>query len=126
MDHDRPWGVSGDAVTRVPTITPGRVVLRIAEMLIHLGFQAGLEDPLGQTAQQPVRADQVMSPTPTTASGLTMTGGYDSPSCRSKTSPGSSASSKTGCCTPPTTRTTSSRSSLGEAPSPAQPISTAG
>src|SRR5215204_7508784 len=34
-------------------------VLRVAEMLIHLDLQAGLEDLLRQPGQQPARTDEI-------------------------------------------------------------------
>ena len=46
-------------VTRVGAVAAGRVVLGVAEMLIHLDLQAGLEDLLGEITQQPSRADQI-------------------------------------------------------------------
>ena len=46
-------------VTRVGAVAAGRVVLGVAEMLIHLDLQPGLEDLLGEITQQPSRADQI-------------------------------------------------------------------
>ena len=46
-------------VAGVAAIAAGRVVLGVAEMLIHLDLQAGLEDLLGEITEQPSRADQV-------------------------------------------------------------------
>jgi len=40
-------------------ITPGRVVAVVAEMISDLRFQAGLQHPLGQIAEQAARADQL-------------------------------------------------------------------
>ena len=42
-------------------VTASRSVFFIAEVLVHLDFQAGLEDPLGQPGQQTVRPDQIDS-----------------------------------------------------------------
>jgi hypothetical protein len=45
-------------VTRVATVAAVSGVLRVTEMLFHLDFEAGLEDLLGQIAQQTARAHQ--------------------------------------------------------------------
>lgn len=46
------------AVTAVGAITTGRLVLAVAEMLVHLRCQRGLQEPFGQLLQQPVAAQQ--------------------------------------------------------------------
>lgn len=46
-------------VAGVPSVAPGRVVAGVAEMLVHLRFQAGLEDLLGQIVEQPARAHEL-------------------------------------------------------------------
>lgn len=45
-------------VAGVPAVAPDGLVGLIADVLGHLGFQAGLEDHLRQPAQQPVRPAQ--------------------------------------------------------------------
>jgi hypothetical protein len=54
------------AVAGVLTVAADRVVLAIAEMVIHLALQSGLDDHLGQPAQQPAFARQLqpLSPSP--------------------------------------------------------------
>jgi hypothetical protein len=47
------------AVAGVAAVAGLRGVLVIAEMLRHLDLQAGLEHPLRQARQQPIRADQI-------------------------------------------------------------------
>ncbi len=56
-DHRlRPRPVPG-----VAAIAAGRVVLRIADVFFHLDLQTGLEDLLGQIAQQSTRSDEVLA-----------------------------------------------------------------
>ena len=52
-------GLGPVAVAGIAAITPGRVVLAIAEMIIHLAFQCALDHHLGQPAQQPALTGQL-------------------------------------------------------------------
>jgi len=58
------------AVTRVTAVAPGRVVLAIAEMIIHLALDRGLHDPLGQPGQQPAFAGELQPLRPGTIGQL--------------------------------------------------------
>jgi len=64
-DLDLDWpdlgehGLGAGAVARVPAATPGRIVAVIAKVLAHLRFQSGLEHRLGQSGEQPARADEL-------------------------------------------------------------------
>lgn len=46
-------------VARVAAVTPGRIVLVVAEMFIHLRLEGGLQEPLGQLLQDPAPAQQL-------------------------------------------------------------------
>jgi len=47
------------AVTGVPAVTPGRIMLVIAQVLRHFRLQGGLQHRSGQPGQQPARPDQL-------------------------------------------------------------------
>ena len=57
--HVGDHGLGPGAVAGVPAVAPGGVMALIAHVVGHLGFQAGLEHPLGEITQQAARADQV-------------------------------------------------------------------
>src|SRR5205807_699841 len=54
------------AVTRVTAVAAGRIVLAVAEMVVHLALQRRLGDQLGQPSQQPALAGQLqpLGPSP--------------------------------------------------------------
>ena len=53
--------LSAHAVAGVAAVAAGRVVLAVAEMIIHLALHRGLDDPLRQPSQQPTLAGQLQA-----------------------------------------------------------------
>jgi hypothetical protein len=52
-------GLRTAAVTGIPAITAGRVILLVAEVIVQLALERALNDHLGQLAQQPALAGQL-------------------------------------------------------------------
>jgi hypothetical protein len=51
-------------IPRIPPIAPNRIMLTVPEMIIHLTLQGGLQDHLGQPAQQPTLPSQLQTLSP--------------------------------------------------------------